>query len=67
MINLTVIVSLIGSTTTEKGLKVECVIDEGEYERGIEVSDEEFDLIRIRLHKFRGEWNYTVSPQKKKD
>jgi len=67
LISLAVIVSLIGSTTTEKGLKVECVIDEGEYERGVEVSDEEFDSIIIKPHKFRGEWNYTISPQKKKN
>ena len=67
LINLAVIVSLIGSATIEKGLKVECVINEGEYERGIEVSDEEFNSIKIRPHKFRGEWNYTISPQKKKN
>jgi transposase len=67
LISLAVIVSLIGSTTTEKGLKVDCVVDDGEYERGVEVSDEEFESIMIKPHKFRGDWNYTISPQKKKD
>jgi hypothetical protein len=65
LISLAVIVSLIGSTTTENGLKVDCVVDEWEYERGVEVSDEEFNSIVIRPHKFHGEWNYTISPQKK--
>jgi hypothetical protein len=41
LISLAVIVSLIGSTTTENGLKVDCVVDEWEYERGVEVSDKE--------------------------
>ena len=67
LISLAVIVNLIGSTTTESGLRVDCVVDDEEYERGVEVSDEEFDSIVINPHKFHGEWNYTISPQKKKD
>jgi len=67
LISLAVIVSLIGATTTENGLKVDCVIDEWQYERGVEVSDEEFNSIVIKPHKFHGEWNYTISPQKKSD
>ena len=67
LISLAVIVSLIGSTATDNGLRVDCVVDDSEYERGVEVSDEEFDSIKIKPHKFRGEWNYTISPQKMKD
>ena len=67
LISLAVIVSLIGSTRTDKGLKVDCVIDDGEYERGVDISDEEFDSINIKPHLFHGEWNYTISPQKKCD
>jgi len=67
LISLAVIVSLIGSTTTENGLKVDCVVDDSEYERGVEISDEEFNSIVIKPHKFHGEWNYTISPQKKRD
>jgi transposase len=67
LVSLAVIVNLIGSTTTAKGLKVDCVIDDGVYERGIEVSDEEFDSIMIEPHTFHGEWNYTISPQRKRD
>jgi hypothetical protein len=65
LISLAVIVSLIGATTTANGLKVDCVVDDWVYERGVEVSDEEFNSIVIKPHKFRGEWNYTISPQKK--
>jgi transposase len=63
LINLAIIVNLIGSTKTEKGLKVDCVIDEKEYKKGIEVADEEIQAINIRQHTFHGEWNYTIMPQ----
>jgi transposase len=63
LISLAVIVDLIGSTTTETGLKVDCVIDSNSYPKGIEVSDDEFDSINIKKHKIHGEWNYTISPQ----
>ena len=35
------VVELIGATTTETGLKVECLLDERTYEKGIKVSDAE--------------------------
>jgi len=65
LINLAVIVNLISSTQTEgeRGLKVDCVIDDREYKKGIEVSDEEFKAINIEQHSFHGEWNYTIRPQ----
>lgn len=65
LINLAVIVSLISSTQTEgeRGLKVDCIIDDREYRKGIEVSDEEFKAINIEQHPFHGEWNYTIRPQ----
>jgi len=63
LISLAVIVNLIGSTKTAKGLKVDCVIDNNVYEGGREVSDDEFKAINIRQHTFHGEWNYAIAPQ----
>jgi transposase len=63
LISMAVIVELIGSTKTEKGLKVDCVVDTNTYPRGIKVSDEEFEGINSKQHEFHGEWNYTISPQ----
>lgn len=62
LVSLAVIVSLIGSTTTKKGLGVRCGIDANEYEKGIKVSDEELEALNISRHEFHGEWNYWVSP-----
>ena len=64
LLTLAVIVNLIKATNTNEGLKVECVLDENEYKRKIEVSDKEFNAINIKPHYFHGEWNYTIRPQK---
>jgi len=57
-----VIVQLIGSTSTETGLKVCCEIDGNRYPRGIKVPEREMQAINISRHEFHGEWNYTISP-----
>lgn len=57
-----VIVSLISSTTTDKGLTVQCVVDPNQYERGIKVSDSELNAVNMREDTWHGEWNYTISP-----
>jgi hypothetical protein len=57
-----VIVQLIGSTSTETGLKVCCEIDGNLYPKGIKVLDEEMLAIDISRNEFHGEWNYTISP-----
>jgi transposase len=62
LISTAVIVSLIGATTTEKGLSVTCVLDETTYEKGLKVTDEEFFAITIIPADFHGEWNYTIVP-----
>jgi hypothetical protein len=56
-----VIVQLIGSTTTETGLKVCCELDANLYPKGIKVSDAEMQAINITRDEFHGEWNYTIS------
>jgi Rhodopirellula transposase DDE domain len=58
-----VIVNLIGSTTTEKGLRIRAALDSDEYRTGMKVSDDEMAALRMRRDKFHGEWNYTFSPK----
>jgi hypothetical protein len=59
------IVKLIGNTTTQAGLKVRAALDNNIYESGIKVSKEELDAVRIVREDFHGEWNYSVSPNRK--
>jgi hypothetical protein len=63
LISREVIVQLIGATTTDKGLDVQCCLDENEYPKAIKVSDAEMAAINLARDDFHGEWNYTISPQ----
>jgi hypothetical protein len=53
------VVELIGATTTKADLKVNCVLDERTYEKGIKVSD----AVDITGDAFHPEWNYTIKPR----
>jgi hypothetical protein len=59
--SLEVIVNLIGSTTTKKGLKIQADLDLGIYPKGIEVSDEDLSKVCLKPADFHGEWNYTIT------
>jgi len=63
LISRAVIVNLIGHTTTGKGLRIRAELDEGEYETGLEVTDEQLARINLLKDRFHGEWNYTIHPQ----
>ena len=60
---LEIVVSLIGSTTTEEGLEVHAWLDTEAYEKGRKVSDQELSEVQIKRNKFHGEWNYEVTPR----
>ena len=62
LVSVTLIVALIGATKTEMGLSVTCVLDEGTYVPGRKVTKKEFSAISITPADFRGEWNYTITP-----
>jgi len=63
--SIEVIVSLIGSTSTSKGLTVKATLDSSEYESGIKVTNKELSNINIIRHAFHGnDWNYTIKPEK---
>ena len=58
-----VIIQLIASTTTEKGLTVQCRLDETTYNKGIKVSDDEMATLNLQPANFHGDWNYTIAPR----
>jgi len=60
--NYEVVVNLIGSTTTETGLKVHANIDATRYEKGRKVSNAEFARLNLDPSSFHGEWNYVIQP-----
>ena len=56
------VVSLIGATTSTKGLKVFAQLDENTYERGIKITDVQLAAVNLTPEEFHGDWNYTISP-----
>jgi hypothetical protein len=57
-----IIVNLIASTTTTSGLLVKAELNTGQYETGIQVTDEELAGVKLTPAKFDGEWNYFIHP-----
>src|ERR1700693_1003669 len=59
------IVQLIAATTTDTGLTVHAELDENSTPKGVKVSDRQMAAVNLTRHSFHGDWNYTVSPQRK--
>lgn len=57
-----VVVNLIGSTRTTKGLEVHCQLDANIYKKGRKISDEQMSQVNIKRNAFHGEWNYAIAP-----
>lgn len=57
-----VAINLISSTTTKKGLKISCMLDENKYEKGIKIKNKEMRKINMTKDDYQGKWNYTVKP-----
>ncbi len=58
-----VVVKLIGSTTTQQGLKIKAAVDTGTYPSGVKVTDEQMKSVRLKPDKFHGDWNYAILPK----
>jgi transposase len=63
LISRRVVVNLIGSTTTQNGLRIKAGLDENVYPPGIKVTDEELASLAIERDAFHGEWNYRLRPR----
>ena len=63
LISYEVVIKLISSTKTTKGLDVKCEIDNGIYETGINITKKQMEEINIIRSLFHGEWNYSILPQ----
>lgn len=59
------IVQLIAHTRTAAGLTVRCVLDTRRYPNEVKITDDQMDQIRLRPHRFHGEWNYSIRPHAK--
>ena len=57
-----VIVQLIGSTKTDRGLRIRAEVDTNEYPTRETVTPEQLERVRLRPADFHGEWNYAILP-----
>lgn len=58
--NYETIIKLISGTKTKTGLKIKAKLDKNTYNKGIKISDEDFDKINLKYHKKYPKWNYTI-------
>lgn len=65
LIDIPTVINLIGSTTTNNGLTVKCILDENEYQTGIKVSEEYFNNVDIEAIEPMSTWNYIIRGFKK--
>ena len=64
LVSYEAVVNLIGNTKTRTGLKVKAMLDKNSYETGQKVSNEEMQELRLKIHPFHGNWNYTLHPRR---
>lgn len=62
LVDIETIVNLIGSTTTEKGLKVICQVDDRTYETGKKITEDQKSNINIEFVGPNEKWNYIIRP-----
>lgn len=62
LISHEVILSLIASTTTKKGLTIRTELDPNAYPTGRKISKREMKQVNLQREDFHGEWNYTIHP-----
>jgi Rhodopirellula transposase DDE domain len=65
LVSLAVIVNLIGGTRTATGLRVRCELDRGAYPKGQDVTDAQMATLNLDPHRFHGDWNYTIHPNRR--
>ncbi|MBN2215763.1 MAG: hypothetical protein JW719_00165 [Pirellulales bacterium] len=60
------IINLIASTVTAKGLRIKAELDPKTYPLEIKVTDDELAAVNIHPASFHGDWNHRVLPQHRK-
>ena len=63
LISHQVVVDLIASTKTSKGLSIQAGLDTRAYCKGLKISDQQMAQIQLERAEFHGEWNYTIRPR----
>jgi transposase len=60
LVSYETILNLISGTRTRGGLRIKARLDTKEYEKGIEITDEQMESVNIESHAVHPNWNYTI-------
>ena len=63
LVSYAVVINSIAATTTSAGLKVYARLDEREYPKKVQVTDEQLAAVNLTPDPFHPEWNYSISPR----
>jgi transposase len=62
LVSYAVVINSIAATTTSTGLKVYARLDEREYPKKIEITDDQLAAVNRTADPFHPEWNYSIAP-----
>lgn len=62
LVDYETVIQLIGNTRTKTGLQVKALLDTATYKKGVEVTDDQMNGLRLSKHEIHPTWNYTLSP-----
>jgi hypothetical protein len=57
-----IMLNYIRNTTTRKGLKVDAILNDKKYEKGLNISEDQMNTINLKRHAHLPDWNYTIKP-----
>ena len=64
LVSYAVVINSIAATTTSEGLKVYARLDEREYPKKVEITDDQLAAVNVTADPFHPEWNYAISPSR---
>ena len=59
------LINFVRNTRTKTGLRVQALLDQLVYKRGIRITDSKMKQLSLRHHEVLGKWNYTILPRTK--
>jgi hypothetical protein len=62
LVSYAVVINSIAATTTDTGLKVYARLDERDYPKQVEITDDQLAAVNLTGETFHPEWNYSISP-----
>ena len=63
LVSFETIINLIGSTTTNSGLRIKAKLNRKKYALGVKVSKADLAKVSMKPAKFHGDWNYSILPK----